>query len=195
MSSSVVFPRQDKKDEDICPVTGLSFRERNLVVSSFQALGHDGLTTVATSLLAWSVENMSGMREKFVDPTNESSFTRLVQEENFSAHSLVVLLSLDSLVGQVHKPDKLLTTMTDILVSHVHRDEGAVEVDYFKRFAHKFSQYIQQQRHLKADDEEVLVWDRFMTSLVKAADQVITKKSSRHFDLRVMGLRSCCTLM
>ncbi|GFR79626.1 hypothetical protein ElyMa_004025700, partial [Elysia marginata] len=76
------------------------------------------------------------MREKFVpadaaDSADSSCFTRLLQEENFSAHSLVVMLSLDSLVGLVHKPDKLLTTMTEILLSHVHRDQGAVEVDYF----------------------------------------------------------------
>ncbi|GFS17665.1 hypothetical protein ElyMa_004988200 [Elysia marginata] len=64
-----------------------------------------------------------------------------------------------------------------------------------KRFAHKFSKYIQQQRQLEAGDEEVLVWDKFMTSLVKAADRTISKNSSGHFELRVVGPRSCCGLM
>ena len=82
--------------------------------------------------LSRSVENIEGMRDKFVQPGAENScFSKLLQEENFAAHSLVVMLSLDSLVGLVHKPDKLLATMTDILLSHVHRDEGAVQVEYF----------------------------------------------------------------
>ncbi|KAK3793694.1 hypothetical protein RRG08_015391 [Elysia crispata] len=196
MTSSVTPLKQLKAQSDVCPVTGLTLRERNLLVNSFKALGKDGLNTVATSLLAWSVENIEGMRDKFVQPGAENScFSKLLQEENFAAHSLVVMLSLDSLVGLVHKPDKLLATMADILLSHVHRNEGAVQVEYFNRFAHKFSKYIQQQRHLDADDEEVLVWDKFMTSLVKAADRVITKKSPAHLELRVVGPRSCCTLM
>ncbi|GFN77671.1 hypothetical protein PoB_000417700 [Plakobranchus ocellatus] len=137
------------------------------------------------------------MRDKFHQHCSHgnTAMSELLQQESFAAHSLVVLLSLDSLVSLVYKPDRLLTTMTDILLSHVHRHENTIDVNFFYRFGHSFSTYIQQQRHLQPNDEEVLVWDKFMTSLIKAADKVVTSRSSSLTEARLAKRVPCCNII
>ncbi|CAL1528703.1 unnamed protein product [Lymnaea stagnalis] len=176
-------------DYNICPVTGLTERERNIIIHSWRAIRgttwsdnvHSGVAFVL-----WMFDNVPGMLLRFSNKFHNLPISRMAGDEKFLAHSAEVMNTIDSLIQHIHDPDTLDQSIRTMAELHVNL-KPSVGTPYFRNFHQNFHLFIEKMLKCEQNSEEVRVWTTFIGSMCTAILKVESEQQQKK--------RKCCVTM
>ncbi|XP_059165577.1 uncharacterized protein LOC131948087 [Physella acuta] len=162
---------------ELCPLTGLTSRERFVITRSWADLMENGREKLAHDLLLWMMSDINGMRE-FFKMFKNMPLDQMAQDERFVNHSHAIVISLQELVNLLGQPSRLEIKLLDLITFHVDRRVNPVSISYFEQFRDKFHLFIVPKLKVDENGEEVRAWRKLFNTIVEMGKSLEKPKSS-----------------
>ncbi|XP_059165564.1 globin-like [Physella acuta] len=178
----------DSNDDEQCIVTGLTKRQKQVLLNSWAKLkgnSEEDADNLGLELVLWMLEEIPHMRKLFRKFNAKKNNAELSKDQMFVAHTKKVIGSLDTAMGVLTNSDEFALVATSVCALHVNL-KPSVGSKYFDPFHEKFHLFIEKRLSLPPDHEEVQLWTDFLgvvCAVIKSEEAKLPKKSG------------CCVVM